>query len=121
MRERMRNLDQVANETTEQFNSRLPIHSVWVLYQRDVDFRAYVFLDRTVDLVALRSSGTYHEIVDFVYQALERWDRGKRGNIVVAFEFDSDERVQDEYEGDYNLRMHAGGEFGLVHFFDSAT
>lgn len=117
----MRNLGRVADETKAQFGRRLPIHSVWVLDQRDVDFRAYIFLDRTSDLVLLKNSGTCHEIVDFVYEALERWDRGKRGDIVVAFEFDSDERVRDEYGGDYNLRMHAGGEHGLVHFFGLAT
>jgi hypothetical protein len=50
-------------------------------------------------------SGVTDDIGDFIYAELERVGRGTRGEITVAFEFDSDENVQEHFEGDYLLRL----------------
>ena len=51
-------------------------------------------------------------MMDFVYAALERAGRGKRPDISVAFEFDSDENVTANFEGDYFLRFCKGLRVG---------
>jgi hypothetical protein len=56
-------------------------------------------------------SGVTQEIEDFVYAELERAGRGGKGDIRVAFEFDSDENVNASFEGDYfNCRLRAGAQ-----------
>jgi hypothetical protein len=72
-----------------------------------VDFRAYVFFQRDSDVAVAQQNGLADQIVDFVYEALERVGRGRRSEIKVAFEFDSHERVVTQFEGNYWLRLRA--------------
>jgi hypothetical protein len=103
--ERSRGLDQVRQGVLERFCGRCPLHEFYILDQLDVDFRAYVFFERTADISACQQSGINAEIVDFVYAELDRLGRGPRDRIKVAFEFDSDENVTTHYEGNYFLRL----------------
>jgi hypothetical protein len=103
--ERARNLDRVSKSVRAHFRRRCPLHNFYILDQMDVDFRAYVFFEREADITAMRESGMDVQIMDFVYAELERWGRGRRDEIKVAFEFDSDERVQAARHGDYSLRL----------------
>lgn len=120
VREKMRNLDNVCEDVRAHFHAICPMQNIYIIDQRDVDFRAYIFMERRDDVVKMRSSGVYRQVIDFVYSSLERWGRGKRDEITVAFEFDSDERVEDECEGDYNLRLHAGAAPDTVYFYESS-
>lgn len=98
-------LDAVRDAVRREFGARCPLHEFFILDQRDVDFRAYVFFKRENDLTSSEGSGIREELVDFVYAELERVGRGKRGATRVAFEFDSDENVKANFEGDYFLRL----------------
>lgn len=104
-RERSRNLDKVSEAVGRRFMSIAPLYNVYILNQRDVDFRAYVFFNKDKDINACKSSGVIRDLIDFVYDELERAGRGKRGEITVGFEFDSHENVLANYEGDYLLRL----------------
>jgi hypothetical protein len=104
-RERSRNLDDVCEAARRRFEKVCAFHDIYILPQQDVTFRAYVFFDEDKDIEVCRRSGVVHDIIDFVYAELERAGRGKRGDITVAFEFDSDENVTVNYEGDYFLRL----------------
>ncbi len=57
------------------------------------------------DLEACKASGISQEMVDFVSLELERVGRGKPEGLKVAFEFDSDENVAANFEGNYFLRL----------------
>jgi hypothetical protein len=105
MAERDRHLTQVCENVKNRFLSNCPLHNVYILWQRDVDFRAYVFFNTDTDVVECKSNGTITAIESAVYEELERFGRGKRGEIVVAFEYDSNENVDRKYEGDYLLRL----------------
>jgi hypothetical protein len=107
MEERNRNLDQVCANVTSRFVGSCPLCKVLVLWQIDVDFRAYIFFKKDKDIDACRESGTLGRIEDCVYEELERAGRGKRGEIIVECVFDSDEQVQRKFGGDYLLRLHA--------------
>lgn len=105
MAERDRNLDVVSTNVKKRFNNICPLHNFYILWQRDVDFRAYVFFKEDKDIEECKVKGVFNEITDFVYAELERAGRGKRGEIEVAFEIDSDENVTANFEGDYFLRL----------------
>ncbi len=105
MRSRFRGLDKVSELVKQRFKKIYPLHSFYIMPQRDVSFRAYVFFDRDEDIEACKSSGIVKEIIDAVYCELEYAERGKREEITVAFEFDSNENVARNYEGNYFLRL----------------
>jgi len=104
-RKRSRGLDKVCENVTQHFRKLCPLHNVYVLPQRDVDFRAYVFFKKDKDIQTCEKNGIAEDIIDFVYAELERAGRGKRGEITVAFDFDSDQNVTINFEADYFLRL----------------
>jgi hypothetical protein len=103
-KERSRNLGEVNGRVEEFFKTRCPLHYFFLMPQRD-DFRVYVFFKEDKDIHACEESGVSQEIIDFVYAELERVGRGRREDVRVAFEFDSDESVSAKYAGDYFLRL----------------
>ena len=105
MREKSRNLDEVRNSVRDHFETLCTLHDFFILDQRDVDFRAYIFFETNVQVESAEKSSIKDEIKRFVYSELERLGRGKPGEIKVAFEFDSHENVETNFEGDYYLRL----------------
>jgi hypothetical protein len=105
MADRDRHLDEVSADVEHRFSRIYPLHKVVVLWQRDVDFRAYVFFKMDRDVESCQKNGAMDAIKNAVYEALEKYGRGKRNEIVVAFEWDSDENVDKKYDGDYLLRL----------------
>jgi hypothetical protein len=105
MAERDRNLSQVSANVKRRFANRCPLHNVYVLWQRDVDFRIYVFFQKDKDIDLCKVNGIVGQIEDCAYEELERAGRGKRGAITVAFEYDSDENVDRNFDGDYLYRL----------------
>jgi hypothetical protein len=106
MAERDRNLTQVSANLKRRFMSICPLHNIYVLWQRDVDFRIYVFFKTDKDIEICKGNGIVGQIEDCAYDELERAGRGKRGAITVAFEYDSDENVDRNFDGDYLYRLH---------------
>jgi len=105
MRERYRNLDNVSENIIHHFKSVCPLHDFYILPQRDVSFRAYVFFEKDINIQESKNIGLNQKIIDLVYSELELAGRGKRDEITVAFEFDSDENVKAKYGGDYHSRL----------------
>ena len=104
-KERSKNLDRVRDNVVRRFNKKCPLHDFHILWQKDVNFRAYVFFKEDKDIVACESTGITQELMDAVYEELEHAGRGKMGDVTVAFEFDSDEHVTQAFEGNYFLRL----------------
>jgi hypothetical protein len=104
-RERFRNLSDVSKSVRDRFKDICPLHNVYVLPQDDVDFRAYVFFNTDKDTEQSKRSGIIQELTNFLFEELERFGRGKKGEITIAVEVDSDENVTNNFEGDYFLRL----------------
>ena len=132
-RYRSRNLEKVNENVDRHLKDICSLHYFELMHQGDDAFRAYVFFENEKELQeflrgtqriatdevflffksadegiqASQISEGVQDIIDFVYAELERADRGKRGDIKVAFEFDSDENVnaKPQYHGDYFLRL----------------
>ena len=100
-----RNLDEVANEVLRHFCGRCPLDYTWIVPQGDAEFRAFIFFDKDKDVAQSKRSGLDQQIIDYVYDSLERWGRGSRGEIKVVFEFDSRENVEANFEGSYWERV----------------
>ena len=105
-REDSRGLEQVSENVTRRFKDRCPLHAFCILSQRDVDFRAYVFLEKDKDIETCRKSRVLEDLTSFVFEELERAGRGSRAEINVACEFDSHENVEANFDGDYLFRLH---------------
>lgn len=105
MKEKARMLDVVREEVIRCFRNRCPLHDFFILDQRDVDFRCYIFFETNKDIEECMRNGIQDELTEFIYSELERVGRGKRDVIKVAFEFDSNENVKANFEGDYYLRL----------------
>lgn len=105
MQQKSAYLDQVRDSVKKAFMDTCPIHDFYILPQIDVDFRAYIFLEKDEDIARCERNGMIHKIEEFVYNEIERVGRGRQGDITVAFEVDSHERVEHEFEGDYFLRL----------------
>ena len=105
MENQFRHLDDVSESVRREFKGKCPLYNVYILPQRDVTFRSYVFFNTSRDIEYCKSNGIVQQIIDFTYSELERVGRGSRDQIVVAFEFDSDENVIANFEGDYFLRL----------------
>jgi hypothetical protein len=98
-------LDSVAEAVKREFGSRCPLETVFVIPQRNNEFRAFIFYQKIPDVEVCLRDGTSQEIEEFIYGELERVGRGSRDTLTVEFEFDSDENVQIRCEGDYFLRL----------------
>ena len=105
MADRYRNLDAVENAVKLRFMKCCPLHNVYLLAQEDVDFRAYVFFENDVNVLECNANGTTNAMEDAFYDELARFGRGRRGEIVVAFVWDSHENVEKNYDGDYLSRL----------------
>jgi len=107
MRERDRNMDHVNEAFRECFKEICPnmAHNSQVMAEDDFSFRAYIFFKKVKDVQVCEKSGVSSQLQQFVYDELERQGRGIKDSILVTFEFDSDENIQANFEGDYYLRM----------------
>lgn len=100
-----RNLDQVSLKVKNRFANSPSLYKVYVLWQGERDFRTYVFFKTNSDVEKSRSDGTVQAIQNCIYEELEFAGRGKKEDVTVSFEFDSDENVTRNYEADYMLRL----------------
>jgi hypothetical protein len=101
-----RNLEIVTANVKQRFMSISPLHNVYIMPQRDVNFRVYVFFKKDRDIADCKRSGITDSLSEFVRDELERLGRGKKEETSVAFEIDSDENVDRKFGGDYYARLH---------------
>jgi hypothetical protein len=102
---RLRNLDSVCDSVLRRFQEECPLYDFYILPQRDVEFRAYVFFETNKDIEDCQGNGTLERLKDFVIAELQRVGRARGHDLKIAFEVDSDENVKANYEGDYFLRL----------------
>jgi hypothetical protein len=107
MREVYRNIDQADKSASQYFREICQEHShyFYLLPEGEKEFRAYIFYKNNKDIAIYKANGIEKKMEDFIYAELERQGRGKKEDITVAFEFDSDENVTAKFGGDYFLRL----------------
>jgi hypothetical protein len=105
MQERFRNLSIVEENIVQRFERRCPLAKFVLLPHDERSFEAYVFFETDKDIDACKRSGVTQEIIEAVYEELERAGRGTRPGITVRFGWDSHENVVINYDGDYLLRL----------------
>ncbi len=104
--EQSKHLGTICDNFERHFRELYAFQYVVLMYQRDVDFRAYVFFKTDDELQDARRKALLPKMVEFFYQELERYGRGARPSLVIDVEFDSDENVNRRFQGDYNARLH---------------
>lgn len=105
MRKRARGLGQVRERILSRFGESGEIYEFYILDGSESSFRAYVFYSLDAHIAEAEESGLASRIKAAVFEELERVGRGTRDEIQVYFDFDSDENVEANYEGNYFLRL----------------
>ena len=104
LRMRERGLDKVRNRILDRF--RGTVHNIYVYYSFPREsFGAVIFYPLDCDIQRAHNSGLSDQIKDAVFEALEDFGRGRRDEIKVIFEFDSDENIVRNFGGDYTERF----------------
>lgn len=102
---RNRGLREVHDQTLNRFKND-KLYEIFLFYSPAIDtFGVYVFYEFERHIKEAEESGLASRIQDAVIEELEKVGRGKRGELKVNFEFDSNENVEKNYEGDYYLRL----------------
>ncbi|EDY16741.1 hypothetical protein CfE428DRAFT_5704 [Chthoniobacter flavus Ellin428] len=104
IKRRSRGLSEVRAEILDHFRDS-PLREFFILDCSEYAFRAYVFYKSQKDIPAAEAFGLSERIKNIVYQELGKAGRGKPEEIRVDFEFDSEENVKRNYEGDYYNRL----------------
>lgn len=107
MKERDRNMDYVNEAFRKYFKDICPdkAHDSHIMSEDNLTFRAYIFYKTNNDIQLCEENGVSSLLQQFVFDELEHQGRGSKRSLSVVFEFDSDENVQSNFEGDYFLRM----------------
>lgn len=105
MQERDRGLSEVRSTILNLFGPD-GLHQFFILYSEPHNlFGAYLFFTTQSALVAAEHSGLTDAIKSSVADQLERVGRGEKAALNIRFEVDTDENVQNEYDGDYYARL----------------
>jgi hypothetical protein len=99
-----RNLEEIDRVFRERFMNSSPLDFVSILASSK-GFGVAIFFKKDADIAECEDNGISKQMRDFIYKELEERGRGKRDEIEVAFEFDSFENVQKNFEGSYFLRL----------------
>lgn len=102
--ERLKGMDAIGAIVADRFR-KSSVKDVFILPQRDVDYRAYVFFEGDEDVARAKQADILHQIIESIYSELCKAGRGSRNNIELDVEFDSRERVGRDFGGDYYARM----------------
>lgn len=91
-------LARVAENVKSRFTSVSPIFATALFPDSEGDFRATIVYKKTKDISDCKCNGISEAIEDAFYEELERYGRGKRGDINVVFVFESDENIRKIYK-----------------------
>lgn len=105
MNAKFRGLDEASKVVLNQLKERCPLRRLFILPDGNDNFRVYVFYKNICDIALCERNGYQETIKKTVYDALEQFVPGRSTDISVVFEFDSEENVVENYEGDYFLRL----------------
>lgn len=105
MRDRDRGLSEVRSRVLERFKSR-GLHEAFVIFSPSKElFVAHLFYRLNSQIQEAGKSGLSDDIQRDILDELARVGRGNRETMNVQFEWDSDENVKTNFEGDYYLRL----------------
>ena len=103
--ERHRGLSEVRNRILHRFRKD-GVHETFMFFSPEKNsFGAFVFYRWNRQIEEAEELGLTSQIKNAVFEELEKVGRGNRGAIRVDFEFDSHENVEQNYEGDYYMRL----------------
>lgn len=109
LRDDNRHLEEIAWQFKAKFHSDSSLDRFFLGAVSDDAGRLHVgatiFFLKDTDIAESEANGTTQAMRDFIYEKLEEYARGKRGELDVQFEFDSFENVQKNFNGSYALRM----------------
>jgi len=87
------------------FSSLCNLDNIYVVPEGNFQFGIFVFFSTDRDIEDCREIGIRQSIQDVSFDEITRVGLGRRDEVTVAFEFDSDENVQKKYEGNYWFRL----------------
>ena len=105
MRVRDLGLGEVCARIMERFNAQ-SLREAFIFYSEDKNtFFVSLFFCLSKQIKEAEESGLCERIKDALVEELVNVGRGTRDSIKIDVEWDSDENVQANFEGDYFLRL----------------
>jgi len=108
-----RGLESVCNRVKQHFEARCSFHDIFMFVEKDEDspqdwpdFRAVVVFKHDSDVEHYLNDGLAQQVIDKTYEEIEKAGRGRRPDITIEFEFDSDENIKATY-GSYSNRLRS--------------
>jgi hypothetical protein len=105
LKQRSRGLEEVRKMILAEFDEDGAVCEFFILDSSDRSFRAHVFFNLDQQIEKARQAGLTQRIEDAVFRALQTAGLGARDEIEVEFEFDSQENVERNFEGNYYNRL----------------
>lgn len=103
--EQLKELEDISQAALHHLQPQFPLARIQLLPDSQADFRAYVFFETGEQVTTSEKDGSRDAIEDAVYVAIGNAGKGKRPDISIVFEYDSEENVKENYQGSYYLRM----------------
>ena len=104
LRCRARGLSEARTRLLERFKEK-GLREIFIMDRAEYKFHAFVFYETNAQIQEAAASGLSREITLALHDELEAVGRGSCDENQVAVEFDSQENVEANYEGDYYLRL----------------
>ena len=105
LKERSRGLSQVRENILTIFGGGNGVHEFFILGGAGKHFTAYIFYQWDREIKEREDSGFSADIIESVFEEMDRVGRGNKKEIKINFEFDSHEVVQKKYKGNYYNRL----------------
>jgi len=104
-RQRWEGIEPIRESIEAHFRDKYALRYVFIFPIEIDGFHVYLFFNTNEDAQRCERCNGIREIEKFVYAEIERGGRGKKTDVKVKFEVDSDENVSRDFEGNYNLRL----------------
>jgi hypothetical protein len=103
MKYRLRGLSAVRDKILSRFHGVL--HEFFIWDCSETSFIANVFFPLEQQIGESKQSGLVSQIKEAVFEEMENVGRGNRNTIEIEFDFDSHERVERAFNGNYFDRL----------------
>ena len=105
LKERSRGLSQVRENILTIFGGGNGVHEFFILGGVGKHFTVYIFYQWDREIKEKEDLGFSADIIESVFEEMDRVGRGNKSEIKINFEFDSNEVVQKKYKGNYYNRL----------------
>jgi hypothetical protein len=105
MEAQFRGVGIVQKRLAKRFKNRCSFDNFEIIPHGTSIFGVFMFFETDKEVTENKENGLIQEIMDSVFEEFDNGGLGKREDLELIFEFDSDENVKANFGGSYDLRL----------------